>query len=108
MICWNQDGTIYEADPRHVEVVFCQLQLNEAKSAISFGMREERSRRNETISDRMRFEEASKYRMFVARLNHLASDRPDVQHAVQEASKKYGSTSIASLELIEDMGQLFH
>lgn len=64
-----------------------QFQLNEAKAVTSFGVCEEQSKANENISEHMKFEEASRYRMFDARMNYLASDRPDIQHAVKGASE---------------------
>ena len=105
VICWAKDSITYEADARHVEVVLNQLQLNEAKSVTSPGTREEQTKANETTSDEMKPDESSRYRMLVARLNYLSSDRPDIQYAVKEASKHMSKPHIHHWGLLKRIGK---
>ena len=86
VIRWIHDCIIYEADSRHAEVVINQLQLGEAKPATSFGTREEQFKNYDNVIGEMSGGEASRYRMIVARLNHLSMDRLDIQHATKEAT----------------------
>ena len=95
----------YEADSRHVEVVLNQFQLNEAKSVMSPGTREEQSKSNEIETELMKPDEASRYRMPVARLNFLSSDRLDIQYAVKEASKHMSRPQLHHWSLLKRSGK---
>lgn len=53
----------------------------------------------------MKFDEASKYEMLVARLNYLSSGRPDVQHAVKEASKHMARPQLHHWSLLKRLGK---
>ena len=61
--------------------------MEEGKPVTSPGTREEQATCHEQESEPMSLDDASKYRMIVARLNYLAADRPDIQFATKEASK---------------------
>lgn len=87
VVSWNEEGTIDEADQRHVEVVVSQIQIAEGKSAFILSIREEQTQCSEVESDEFSSSEASKCRMIAARLIGLTMDRVDTQHASKEASK---------------------
>ena len=52
----------------------------------------------------MRLEEASTYRMSVARLNHFSSDRPDIQHPAKEARKNMAQPQFHHWSLLKRIG----
>ena len=85
---WKEDGIHYEADQRHAELVVAQLKLDEARSVITLGTREEQVKSFEQESPLMNPNDASSYRMLVARLNYLALGRPDIQYATKEIAKR--------------------
>ena len=95
---WTSDGIEYEADPRHAEIVVEQLGLVGAKPVVTPGCREEAAEATrddgepEDDSDNLLVGiEATMYRGIVARLNYLALDRPDIQYACKEVSRKMSS-----------------
>ena len=53
ILTWKSDGIHYEVDQRHVELVVAQLKLDEAKSAITLGIRDEQNQSFETESQPM-------------------------------------------------------
>ena len=101
----ESNGLTYEAESRHVEVVINQLQLNEAKSLMSPGTREEQSKSNEIETELMKLDEASMCRMLVARLNYLSSGRPDIKYAVKEASKHMARPQLHHCNLLKRLGK---
>ena len=79
--------------------------MNEAKFATNPGTRGEQIKSNEPIFDMMKAEEASKCSMFVARLNYLASDKFDIQYAMEEASKNMGQFQLRHWSLLQRIGK---
>ena len=69
IVTWhNTDGISYEADPRHVEIIMKQLQLEDAKIVTTPGTKDE----GKTIEDKdvaLGDKEATNYRLLVARCN---------------------------------------
>ena len=106
-ICWQKVCITYEADSRHVEIATEQLRFTEAKSAVTPGTREEQKEAHADESELMSPEEASKYRMVVARLNDLSLDRPDIQYACKEASKHMARRSVHHLGLLKRIAMYF-
>ena len=104
-ICWARDCITYEADSRHAEVAIEQLKFSEAKSVTTPGIREEQKKAREEESELMSLEEASKYRMVVARLNYLSLDRFDTQYACKEASKYMASPQMHHIALLKRIGR---
>ena len=91
IVTWDQvNGITYEADPRHVEIILDQLNLQDAKPVTTPGTREE----GRTQTDHQQPLEdtyTSKYRALVARFNYLAPDRPDIAYTVKELAKGMAS-----------------
>ena len=85
-------GLVYEADPRHVEIVVNQQMLQDAKEVNTPGTREEG---RTTANHEMKVNEAesTKYRAIVAKLNHLSPDRPDMCDSVKELARAMSSPS---------------
>ena len=86
-ICRKEEGLTYEVDQSQAEVIMNQLQFAGARSASTPGTREGPTKCHNTGSEPLSVPEASRCRMIVARLNYLALDRPDIQHATKEACK---------------------
>ena len=87
IVAWNgARGIVYEADPRHVEIVVEQLGLQNAKPVATPGIKEE-GRTQEDCDQPLSEEEASKYRALVARYNYLSPDRPDISYSVKELAR---------------------
>ena len=76
-------GPVYEADPRHVEFIIQQFQLEHAKGVSTPGTKEE-GRTQGDAEEELEERDATKYRAVVARCNYLAPDRPDIAYAVKE------------------------
>ena len=75
IVTWDQQrGLRYEADPRHVEILIKQLELEEAKEVATPGTKEE-GRTQEKHKEPLNEENTSKYRALVARCNYIAPDR---------------------------------
>ena len=84
--CDDTHGITYEAEPRHTEIIFKQLQFNEAKTVTTPGAEDEGSTSEDSeqlLSDK----ETTKYRAIVARCNYLVVDRPDVAVIVKELAR---------------------
>ena len=86
VLTWTKDGILYEADPRHVEILIKELGLTNAKSVCTPGTKEE-GRTKEDHQTALRDEEASLYRGMTARLNYFAADRPDIAFSVKELAR---------------------
>ena len=87
IVSWNgAEGLVYEADPRHVEIILEQLQLQDAKEVTMPGAREEgRTAMDNEI--KLGDNEATKFRAIVARLNYRSPDRPDIAYIVKELAR---------------------
>ena len=87
IISWDGNrGVIYEADPRHAEIIIEQLQLKEAKPVTTPGTKDEGTTA-EDKDDKLDAEMASRYRALVARCNYLSPDRPDIAYSVKELAR---------------------
>ncbi len=106
----TEQGLELEADPRHAELVVRALGLEAAKPSPTPGTK---ATKKSTVRDKLQNDaeaegeeedeegagdeeegpeelaqgEAKEYRAIVARLNYIASDRPDIQFAVKEAAR---------------------
>ena len=105
ILSWNKDGIHYEVDQRHAEPIIEQLKLEESKSVVTPGTREEQTKAFENNSDLMNTQDASAYGMMVAGLNYLAMDRPDIQCATNEIAKQMSETCEHHCVLLNRMGR---
>ena len=86
VLAWDGCDFSYEADPRHVEMILRDLELESCKAAATPGVKQGSNElRDETLLDRGRH---SVYRSVVARGNFLAQDRPDIRFAVKELCRR--------------------
>ena len=115
VIRWTGHGITYEADQRHAEIVVRDLGLQDAKPAPTPGTREELSKASlpkgvlgievEEQSPELDKKEASAYRGVAARLNYLAQDRPDLQYACKEASRRMAKPRQADWAILKRIGR---
>ena len=87
IIRWTARGLEYEADPRQVERLIADLELEGpgVKTSPTPGVKplpEQIARENKLPVD-----EITRYRAVAARANYLAADRPDAQFAAKEACR---------------------
>lgn len=86
VLTWDGDEVRYEAYPRHAEVMFRDLGLDEAKHAATPGANVGKGDIvDETLIDRARHRI---YRSAVARANFLAQDRPHIRYTVKELCRR--------------------
>ena len=91
IIAWNLTKVIiYEADPRHVEIVVEQLGLKEAKPVSTPGAKEEGTIQEDSEQP-LEGNEVSKYRALVARCNYSSPDRFDISYSVKELARNMSS-----------------
>lgn len=81
------DGVEYEPDQRHAELVVKELELEGAKPVTSPWTSVEKGIGQEQ-SPLLMAQDGTKYRALVARMNYLAQDRPDLQYATKEESRR--------------------
>ena len=105
VLTWKRDGIHHEVDQRHAELVVAQLKLEEAKSVITLGTREEQTKGFEIEFLLMIPGDASSYRMLVARLNYFALDRPDIQYATKEIAKRMSTPCEHHWQLFKRIGK---
>ena len=77
---------IFEADPRHTEIIINQLKLTHAK-AVTTPKTKEEGRTTNDCREELDGEQASQYRALIARCNYISPERPDIAFAVKEFSR---------------------
>ncbi len=76
IVSWNEKGTQYEPDQRHVEIVIKALGLQKGKSVVTPGVKEKLDQDSEKS---LEVSMATLYLSLTMRLSYLAQDRPDIQ-----------------------------
>ena len=82
----NSRGLVFEADPRHAEIIINQLKLTDAKVVATPGTKDEGRTTNDCREER-EGEQASQFRALTARCNYISPERPDIAFAVKELSR---------------------
>lgn len=90
MLTWNKDGASYEADPRHAGIVIEELGLKGAKGVVTPGTKEEGTTKDDH-EEKLDEHGHHRYRAIVARLNYLATERPDIAFSVNELARSMSS-----------------
>ena len=107
----TEEGIEMEADPRHVELIMRELELEKARSSKSPGSKavksksesdkdqerrvgriivndeEEDGKKEDEEEEELGGSEATKFRGVVARWNYILPDRTDVQYAVKDVAR---------------------
>ena len=101
VVRWNDyKGIEYEADPRHVEIMIGLLELENAKSAVAPGAKEE-GRTKEEHGEDLDEEATHVYGALVARANYLAMDRPDISFSTKELYRCFASPNEAAVKALK-------
>ena len=86
---WTDTGIEYEADQRHAELIVREMAMETAKPVSTPGLTDSKEevaeRENSPDLDKAA---AKSFRGLVARFNYLAMDRPDLQFAAKDVSKR--------------------
>ena len=86
---WTSGGITYEPDQRHAELIVKEMGMEGAKPAPTPGVPETKDEvRMYDQSPELSKADSTAFRGLAARLNYLALDRPDLQFAAKEVSKK--------------------
>ena len=102
--CNGAKGIMYEADPRHAEIIVEQLRLIDAKPLTIPGTKEEGTTQ-ENSSEKLDSENASLYRALVARCNYLSPDRSDIAYIVKELARHMSDPSKGNWQQLKRFGR---
>ena len=88
IVSWHSsEGFIYDADPRHAEIIIEQLNLQNVKP-VSMPRTKEEGRTQPGWENKLSNIDGTKYRAMVARCNYLSPDRPDIAYIVKELARR--------------------
>ena len=105
-IRWTARGLEYEADARHRQVILKELDLEGCRPVTTpYGPQEQGCLQDE--GELLSGPEATKYRAICERLNYLAADRPDIQYAANECSKRMALPRKPDWLLLKRVGRYF-
>ena len=105
IVSWNcTSGIIYEADPRHAEIIIEQLSLQNAKPVTTPGTKEE-GRTQQGHDNKLGDNESTKYRAIVARCNYLSPDRPDIAYTVKELARRMSEPTEGDWQRLKRLGR---
>ena len=103
VIRWCDDGLEYEADPRQVEKLVQELELEGAKSCVTPGVKPLAEQFEEDkLLDASRH---TNFRALAARANYLSADRPDCQYAAKEICRWMSAPTELSLAALKRLGR---
>ena len=101
---WTEEGVTVEADPRQVEKVLHELNIDDGSKTLSTpGLRPTKSQVEDDKP--LGKDKHTLYRGVAARCNYLSSDRPDVQFPAKEACRFMAAPSELSLVALKRMGR---
>ena len=105
VVTWSDiEGVGYEVDPRHVEIIFKQFQLEDVKPVSTFGTREE-ARTSEDQDVVLGDKEVIRYRALVARCNYLSPDRFDIAYIVKDLVKATSTPRKGDLQRLKRLAR---
>ena len=110
IIRWTNEGIEYEADPRQVEIILKQMDMQDSKPVVTLGTKDEGTLKSgdgegkEVGSDQPE-SRRSTYRAIVAGANYLPPDRPDISFAVKELARAMSSPKLGDWERLERLAR---
>ena len=102
MVRWSLHGLEYEADHKHVELVIKELGLATAKPISTPSTTEEVGILDEVL---LNAGHSQKFTSVAARVNFLAQDRPDLQHASRGVLQHMSNPTTESLMMLKRIGR---
>lgn len=100
----NVKGLVFEADPRHTEIIIEQLNLKGAKPVSTPGTKEEGNTTQDCQSE-LSEQQASQYRAITARCNYITPERPDIAYTVKELSRKMAKPTVGDWQRLKRLGR---
>ena len=79
VVKWESDKLIYEADDKHVTNILFELGFDENTQGLDMPTAKDYDAEGGEDDEELDAHEARRYRRMAATINHLASDRPDLQ-----------------------------
>ena len=105
IVSWDSaEGILYEADPRHTEIIIEQFGLGDAKTVNIPGTQAE-GRTQPGNENKLNANESAKYKAIVARCNYLSLDRPDIAYTVKELARKMAVPSEGDWQRFKRLGR---
>ena len=101
-ISYTDEGIIWEADPRHTELVISELGLRGAKGRNSPG---HRLSEPDPSSAKLGPDQTAAYRPTAARLGFLAEDRWDLRFASKECLRSMQAPKITDFQKLKHIGR---
>ena len=102
MVEWTVDGSVYEADQRHAELIVKGLGLTSASKSVNTPSQKSVKQSEQPLSP----EDSTQYRALVARANYLAQDRADICFAVKELCKRMSKPNQSDWEALRDWADI--
>ena len=102
-ITYTDAGVLWEADPRHAELVICELGLQGARGRTTPGSRNGDSE-NESCA-LLGPEQTKAYRSTAARVGFLAEDRWDLRFASKECLRAMQAPTLQDLQKLKHLGR---
>ena len=102
---WTKDGIQYEADQRHADIVVEELGLKDSKPVSTPGSKGDVDRMLLEFGEKLGPAESTQYRALAARLNYLATDRPDIQFATNEVARHMATPTTGNWLLMKRLGR---
>lgn len=91
----TEHGWEFEPDPRHTDMLIAGLGLQEAKPVNTPG-EEEKRWENEENEEELAPAQAKAFRGYAARLNYMATDRPDIQYSTKEVCRHMAKPTVGA------------
>ena len=106
VLTWEESGKRNEADPRHVELVIQELGLAGGNVWVTPGSTTKLDVRDEGEGNPLiAGPDSTKLGAVTARLNFLAQDRTDIQHATKEVSRCMSAPRVGDPQALNHIGR---
>ena len=102
-IGWGPRGISYEADTKHIPAMLKAHNMEHCKSLNTPGAKKDEIKSNMQNEIEMENWAATKFRAGVATCNYLSADRPDIQFATKECSKRMAKLVQADWDMFKHL-----
>ena len=102
-IRWSEQGIEYEGDDRHAKKIVADLDIKPGQTLVSPMTKVDPNGPGDTPL--IRPEDVTKYRALAARCNFMGQDRPDVQFAAKESSRRMSNPQWSDMERLMRIGK---
>ena len=103
IIRWCSDGLEYEADPRQIEKLIEELDLDGANSCVTPGLKQ--LPEQIAADTQLGPERHTAFRGLAARANYLSADRPDCQYAAKEICRWMSAPTELAMTALKRLGR---